>query len=61
MSEVSTGSELSAVEVAALAKRGDTVSQRRFVGVHILLLLGGVLMVFPFAVSYTHLTLPTKA
>lgn len=48
MSEVSTGSELSAVEVAALAKRGDTVSQRRFVGVHILLLLGGVLMVFPF-------------
>ena len=48
MSEVSTGPELSAVEVAALAKRGDTVSQRRFVGVHILLLLGGVLMVFPF-------------
>lgn len=50
MSEIAQeGGALSQQEVDQLIKKGDRNSQKSLVGVHVLLLLGGIVMIFPFA------------
>ncbi|RFT45941.1 carbohydrate ABC transporter permease [Cutibacterium avidum] len=49
MSEITQAGEgLSEQEIDQLVKKGDRNSQKGLVGVHILLIIGGIFMVFPF-------------
>ena len=49
MSEITQAGEgLSGQEIDQLVKKGDRNSQKGLVGVHILLIIGGIFMVFPF-------------